>query len=197
MNAEAAARPRGRPRDPGVDEDILRAALDLLTEGGFERLSMEAVASRAGVAKATIYRRFPSKIDLVAAMMHTFAPPLAAPPDTGSVRTDLQAIAATLRESMCSTTDTGRMLPAMVSAAKEHDEVRDAMQRFTAARRKRIDHVVRAAIERGELREGTDAAVVGDMLVGAMLYRAVIRGGKLDKRFTDQVVDGLLDGFGT
>lgn len=176
---------------------MLRAALDLLTDGGFEKLSMEAVAAKAGVAKATIYRRFPSRIDLVAAMMQAFAPPQEAPPDTGSVRDDLLAIARALSESMCATSDTGRMLPAMVSAAREHDEVRDAMQRFTAARRRRVDHVVRAGIERGELRSDTDASVVGDMLVGAMLYRSVIRGGRLDQRFVAALVDGILAGFGT
>ena len=117
MNADAITRPRGRPRDPGVDEGILGAALDLITEGGFEKLSMEAVAARAGVAKATIYRRFPSKVELIVAMCQAFGPAVQPPPNTGSFRTDVAAIIEALNDNMCPTTDTGRLMPSMVSAA--------------------------------------------------------------------------------
>lgn len=197
MGTEAVSRPRGRPRDPGVDEDILNAAVDILTEGGFERLSMEAVAARAGVAKATIYRRFPSKVDLIVAMCQTFAPPVGDRPDTGSVRGDLVALVDSLGDSMCTTTTSGRLMPSMVSAAKENAEVREAMQRFSASRRRRIYDVVKAAVERGELRSDTEPDLIGDLLVGSMMYRIVIRGGKVDKKFKTSLVDGILAGFAT
>lgn len=196
MTSDAPTRPRGRPRDPEVDEGILNAAMDLLTEGGFEKLSMEAVAARAGVAKASIYRRFPSKVDLIVAMCQTFAPPIEARPDTGSFRTDLERLVVSLNDSMCPTSDTGRLMPSMVSAAKENAEVREAMQKFTAARRRRIYDVVRAATDRGELRPDADADVIGDLLVGSMMYRIIIRGGKVDKKFRTTLVDGIVDGFG-
>jgi len=196
MNAEATVRPRGRPRDPGVDEGILNAALDLITEGGFEKLSMEAVASRAGVAKATIYRRFPSKIELIVSMCQAFGPAIQPPPDTGAFRTDLEYLVGSLNDSMCPTSDTGRLMPSMVSAAKENAEVREAMQRFTAARRRRIYDVVKAGIERGDLRPDADPDTIGDLLVGAMMYRLIIRGGKVDKKFRTALVDGIISGFG-
>ena len=196
MNADANTRPRGRPRDPGVDEGILGAALDLITEGGFEKLSMEAVAARAGVAKATIYRRFPSKVELIVAMCQAFGPAVQPPPNTGSFRTDVAAIIEALNDNMCPTTDTGRLMPSMVSAAKENAEVREAMQRFTAARRRRIYDVVKAGIASGELRADADADAIGDLLVGSMMYRLIIRGGKLDAKFRTALIDGLIDGFG-
>jgi AcrR family transcriptional regulator len=193
----AAVRPRGRPRDPGVDEGILHAALDLITEGGFEKLSMEAVAARAGVAKASIYRRFPSKVDLIVAMCQAFGPAIQPAPDTGSFRGDLEFLVGSLNDSMCPTTDTGRLMPSMVSAAKENNpEVKEAMQQFTAARRRRILDVVKAGIDRGDVRADADPDAIGDLLVGAMMYRIVIRNGKVDKKFRTSLVDGLIGGFG-
>lgn len=192
----AAVRPRGRPRDPEVDTCILASAADILTEGGFEKLSMEAVAARAGVAKASIYRRFPSKVDLIVAMCQTFTPATAPEIDNGDVRTDLLQLVKFLVEGLSLTSDTGRLMPSMISAAKENLEVREALARFTASRRRRIDAIVQRAKERGELRKGTDADLIGDLLVGAVLYRIVIRGGKADKKFMVGIVDGILDGFG-
>src|SRR6266851_3683394 len=65
---------RGRPRDPGVDQAILTAAVDLLAEGGYARLTMEQVAARAGVGKASVYLRWPNKVALVAeAIQHRSA----------------------------------------------------------------------------------------------------------------------------
>jgi AcrR family transcriptional regulator len=82
-------RGRGRPRDPQTDERIIEAAADLLRKRGFERMTVDEVAARAGVGKATVYRRWPSKDDLaVAAMERLYA--LEIPhPDTGSIRGDL------------------------------------------------------------------------------------------------------------
>jgi len=195
MNADAVTRPRGRPRDPEVDGCILNAAVDVLTEGGFERFSVEAVASRAGVAKASIYRRFPSRVDLIVAMCQAFTPAAAPAIDTGEVRSDLLELLKFLADTLNSKTETGRLMPAMLSAAKEYTEVREAMAKFSASRRRRIDDIVTRAVERGQLSPDVDADLIGDLLVGAVLYRIVIRGGRVDKRFMVGVVDGLLSGF--
>lgn len=193
---DTGARPRGRPRDPGVDEGILEAAVELLTEGGFEKLSMEAVAARAGVAKASVYRRYPSRIELIVAMCQAYAAPQVTLPDTGSLRADLEQLVGFLNDSMCPTTTSGRIMPAMLSAAKEHAEVREAMQQFSATRRRRIYDIVKAAKARGELRADADADVIGDLVVGSMMYRIVIRNGKIDKKFRTALIDGVLQGFG-
>lgn len=194
-SADNPTRPRGRPRDPGVDEDILEAALGLLTEGGFEKLSMEAVATRAGVAKATIYRRYPSKVDLIVAMCQAFAPPEQPLPGTGSLPGDLAQLIDFLNSSMCSTSESGRLMPAMISAAKENLEVREAMQRFSNSRRRRIYDIVKSAKARGELCADADPDAIGDIVVGAILYRVVLRDGKVDKRFRASLVRAVTDGF--
>lgn len=194
MTTDSPARPRGRPRDPSVDDNIVNAAVDLLTEGGFERLSMEAVAARAGVAKATIYRRFACKVDLIVAMCQAFSPPISEAPNTGALRTDLEMWVSSLVDSLTSS-DTGRLLPAMISAAKENVEVREALHRFSATRRSRIIGIVAEAIDRGDLPPTADADLIGDVVVGALMYRTMIRGGVIDAPFIASLIDGVLGGF--
>lgn len=197
VTSEPTVRPRGRPRDPEVDTGILNAAIALLTEGGFEKLTMEAVACRAGVAKASIYRRFPSKVDLIVAMCHAFTPETAPDIDTGSIRSDLVALVTALAETMSDSSDTGRLMPSMLGAAKENPEVREALAEFSASRRTRTANIVRRAIERGELSSKAHADVIGDLIVGAVIYRTMIRNDRVDRAFTETIVDGILDGFGT
>ncbi|SDP25012.1 transcriptional regulator, TetR family [Klenkia soli] len=97
----ALPRPVGRPRDPALDVAILAAALELLGEGGMETCALDAVARRAGVGKATIYRRWPSKDDLVRDAFGSTAPELLPAEDQGSLVGDavgvLAALAAALR----------------------------------------------------------------------------------------------------
>src|SRR5947209_2508156 len=80
---------RGRPRDPAVDESILAAAVDLLAEAGYARLTMDQVAARAGVGKASVYLRWPNKVALVAEAIQHRSAVVPDVPDTGSLREDM------------------------------------------------------------------------------------------------------------
>src|SRR5260370_11663714 len=82
---------RGRPRDPAVDEAILAAAIDLLAEAGYARLTMDQVAARAGVGKASLYLRWPNKVALVAEAIQHRSAVVPEVPDTGSLREDMLA----------------------------------------------------------------------------------------------------------
>ena len=82
-------RGRGRPRDPETDERITTAAAELLLQRGFDRTTVDDVAARAGVGKATVYRRWPSKEDLAVAAMETLYNVEMPEPDTGDIRRDL------------------------------------------------------------------------------------------------------------
>lgn len=101
IDAPALPRPVGRPRDPSLDVAILAAALELLGEGGLDTCALDAVARRAGVGKATIYRRWRSKDDLVRDAFGSTAPDLLPAEDQGSLMADavavLSALAAALR----------------------------------------------------------------------------------------------------
>ena len=92
MNAGAQTR-RGRPRSEQADRAILDAALELFADAGFDGLTVEGVAARAGVGKATIYRRYPCKVDLVMASARFLTQVEAPQPDTGRVEDDLRATA--------------------------------------------------------------------------------------------------------
>ena len=112
---DAEARRPGRPRSAEADLAILEAAVDLFAEGGFDGLTVEGVAARANVGKATIYRRYPCKVDLVIAASRSFAlDGDDLPPDTGDTRADLHALVEWLI-AMVTTTPIGRALPMMVA----------------------------------------------------------------------------------
>lgn len=184
----------GRPRDPEVDRQLVDATVDLVSEAGFEGLTMEAVAKRAGVAKATVYRRFPSKVDLVVAVCHAVSPTLPEPPDTGSVRDDLLAVLTSVTQKL-QRSDTGRLMPAMVAASGHQPEVREALGRFSASRRSTTTAVLERAIERGELRADADVELLTDALVGPLIYRHLVTGRSTGpavlRRHIDQVVRGV------
>ncbi|MGH9122000.1 MAG: helix-turn-helix domain-containing protein, partial [Acidimicrobiales bacterium] len=95
----AAARHGGRPLDPSRDEAICQAALTLLAEVGYDRLTVEAVAARAGAGKATVYRRWASKAALVADALNQIAPPQHLP-DTGSLQGDCEVLCDIIAQAM-------------------------------------------------------------------------------------------------
>lgn len=190
---EPAVAGPGRPRDPRVDRDVLEAAVHLLSTGGYDALSVEAVAARAGVSRATVYRRYANRAELLDAACRTFARPEIEPPDTGSVRTDLIELVARL-EAMLTEHDTGGMLPAVLSAARAHAEVREALQRFISARRSPSLEVIRRGVDRGEIRSDVDPELLADMLNGAVVYRRLIKNNAVGGRRAAQLVDTLLSG---
>ncbi|HKY14575.1 MAG TPA: TetR/AcrR family transcriptional regulator [Microthrixaceae bacterium] len=190
---EAARPARGRPRDPELDDEILAAAAAIVSESGMEALTMDAVARRAGVAKATIYRRFPGKVDLIVATCNSVAPALPPTPDTGSVRGDLLVLLDHVLESVQGD-DRGSMMPSVIATAACNPEVREALHRFSANRRSRLTKVLKRAIERGELYEGIDAELVGDQLVGALTYRSLVAGRPLNRAVLERLVDQTLLG---
>jgi AcrR family transcriptional regulator len=173
----------GRPRSPEAHAAILRAALELAVEGGLRRLSMEAIAARAGVGKATIYRRWKSKEAVFAEAIGSIAvnPEV---PDTGTVRGDFEAASSAAVGGMAP--EAFRVLPRLLADAADDPELLEALrQALLRPRRAAIGEMVRRGIERGELRADVDVDLVSDMLIGPMIARVLMSGG--DPR----VLDGL------
>jgi AcrR family transcriptional regulator len=164
----------GRPRSPEAHAAILRAALELTAESGLRGLSMEAIAARAGVGKATIYRRWKTKEALFADALRTIA---VAPdiPDTGTVRGDIEE--ASGDPELLKALDTALLGP----------------------RRATIGAILRRGVARGELREDLDVDLVTDMLMGPLVARLLMSGG--DGRalvgLPMRVFDTLVAGIGT
>jgi AcrR family transcriptional regulator len=178
-----------------ADEAIREAAVDLFAERGFEGFSVEDVADRAGVSKATVYRRYPSKVDLVVEAASCLAADEITFPDTGNLRDDLRGLARSLVETF-KTSPAGRVMPVMTFERNRYPELDAGYRRFLADRKTRTRKLLQRAVERGELPPDTDVAVMGSMLVGPIFHRLMITQEPMDGAFVDKLVDALLRGFG-
>lgn len=197
MGSPEAPTTPGRPRSVAADAAILDAAIELLAEHGYDGMSVEAVAARAGVGKATIYRRYDSKAELlIAAMTHAKAAFGEGHPDTGNYRADLRAAVERLVR-MLRDSDVGRCLPAMLVARGHSASLGAADEEIVQGQLAQAKRRARAAVERGEIRDDVDLGILVDLVSGAVFYRAMISREPLDDRFVDRLVDTVLRGFGT
>jgi AcrR family transcriptional regulator len=187
----APERRPGRPRSVAVDEAILDAAIDAFIEGGWEGLTMEGVAARAGVAKTTIYRRHPGRLDLILAAAERLAEEKGAAPHTGTLRGDLLAMAHAYL-GMLSETRAGRAIPAMVAATAQHPELAAAYRVFLAERRREAAVPLERAVLRGEIPIGADPQVILDLLIAPLFYRAFVSHEPVDDRYVTRLVDAVL-----
>jgi AcrR family transcriptional regulator len=193
----ADTRRPGRPRSPEAHAAILRAALELAVEGGFRGLSMEAIAARAGVGKATIYRRWKSKEALFIEAISSIAlnPQV---PDTGSARGDFEVASEAAVGRMAP--EAFRVLPRLMADAADDPELLEALHvALVRPRRAAIAAIVRRGIERGELRPDIDVDLTSEMLIGPLITRVLLFGG--DVRALDgvpmRVWDALVHGIAT
>lgn len=175
----APARRPGRPRSEQAHEAILNAVIELLSEHGLKELTIEAVASRAGVGKTTIYRRWDTKHELVAEALSRLRPP-GAPSDRGSLLDDLAALVALQRERLDASA-LPRALPRLLGEAIDDTEFHaEIVARAVQPIRNILTEIVRRGIERGELRPDLDVEAMVDVLHAAPIYRLLMGGGSMD-----------------
>ena len=193
----AAARGRGRPRSEKAQKAILAAAIDLLLDQGLHAMSMDAVAERAGVSKATIYRWWPSKellaLDALATEWQVTGP--AVTRDTGSLRGDLLA---RLRPWLRQLRDKpyGRVVAGLVATAQADDEFAELyLERFVRPRRDAMRPVLLRAIDRGEIPRSVDLEIALDLIYGPIYHRMLHGHAPLDERFARNLVDTILAGI--
>ena len=190
-------RPPGRPRSAEADRAILRAAVDLLADEGYGGVTMEGVAARAGVGKATVYRRWSCKSALVVDALSTCREPGWQPPDTGSARDDLLAFVRGFMEHI-RTSDAGRVMPALVAELSRSPELALAFREdFVQPRRARVLEAVRRGVERGEVRAGVDPELVADGVVALLMHRFLVTGMEIDEDLPERVMDLLWRGIAT
>jgi AcrR family transcriptional regulator len=187
---------RGRPRSEKARLAILEAAAELLLARGLSEVSMDAVAERAGVSKATIYRWWPTKETLALdALYNEWAAVRPSPRDTGSLRGDLLSL---LRPwvRLASSRPYGRVIGALITEAQTDPAFAEVYRsRFVEPRREQGRAVLRRAIERGELPADTKIEVALDMLYGPIYHRLLHGHAPLSERFVRDVVDTAIGGL--
>ena len=193
--AGASAGQRGRPRSREADRAILAATLELLASKGLAAMSIEEVAARAGVGKATIYRRWPSKgllaLDAFVASFREQQPL----PDTGTLRGDLTAALRAWVRAVTST-PMGPMLTGLIAEAQHDQELRAAWRdRVLEPLRSQHRIMLDRAIARGEIPASVDREVVLDLFFGAAQHRLLLGHLPLTDDFIREVVDVILDGI--
>jgi len=195
--ATAATR-AGRPRDETREAAILAATLQVLAEVGYDRLTIDAVATAARASKATVYRRWPSKAPLVVDAMQTLKPKppegtTEAPcywPDTGSLRGDLVAGVQAFVDRLNS--DEGKLTAAVISAQMRDPELAQAMRAATYDDKRRSCRILAdRAIARGELTSPAGADTFVEVLPAIMFNRLLLSGQPLDETFVTHVVDDI------
>ncbi len=193
--SEAVQRPPGRPRSAESHQAIIRAVLELLVEDGFRSLTMEQVRARAGVGKATIYRRWSSKEELVrdaiVDLHHEFEAP-----DSGSFRGDYEAIAGMVMAS-AERAGAATFMPRLLAEAANDPELHAIFyEHLVEPRRGALRQILERAVERGELRDDVDLELAIDLLTGPTIYRLLITGGDFERLFSlDAMLDAVLGGL--
>jgi AcrR family transcriptional regulator len=195
QTVESPRRTPGRPRSEASHQAIIRATLELLLETGYRSLTMEGVRARAGVGKATIYRRWSSKEELVRDVVVFMHDDLQAP-DTGSLRGDYEGMAARVRAA-AQRAGAATVMPRLLGDVANDPELRAIFyDNLVEPRRAQMRAVLQRAVARGEIRDDVDIELIIDLFAGPVVYRLLITGGDYAQlHAVDAQLDALLNGL--
>jgi AcrR family transcriptional regulator len=186
----AVEAPRARRRSRRAEQAILESTIALLGEVGFSGLTVDGIAARAGVGKATIYRHWSSKAQVVIEAWRTFVPPVPQP-DTGGLRGDLLAIIGFMVQGL-GQSPLLRILPSLIEAAERDPELAALFREFVAGRAAVLRGVLERAAVRGELRPGLDLDLASSILVGPIFARRLVLREPFPPGYAETLVDTLL-----
>jgi AcrR family transcriptional regulator len=191
-----AQRSRGRPRDERIDCAVRRAVMEILNEVGYGRLTLEAVAARAGTSKPTLRRRWRSRQHLVvSALVQTMG--VSPTPDTGCTHCDLIAGIRTLSHAF-TTTVGRRALPALIADLADDPELEsEFLNELFHPRRAATAAALRRGIRRGDIRPDADIDLLLDMLGATAYYRVLFNHLPLTPTLAEDVVEVVLAGVAT
>ena len=182
---------RGRPRLESTDQAIFTAAAELIGERGYDGFSMAAVADRAGVAKTTVYRRWPTRSHLALETMTSVM--RVSLLDSGDLRADLLCFARTLAAALRQP-GTRRLIAELTLASIQRPELAGAFQRLFLQRRIDAQATIDRARSKGELRGGVDRELLIDQIAGPLYYRALLAADGPADAYAEDLVDAVLEG---
>ena len=184
----------GRKRDLTRDPEILEATIDVLAETGFDGMTIDMVAARAKAGKATVYRRWASKADLVidaVACMKNADLDFDHLPDTGSLRGDL--VAMIKPHSIDDAQKKIHVMAGIVSMISKHPELTDSLYAIMVEPRARVNRFfLNRAIERGEITADIDIDMLSMVSASMVTYRTLMLRKTVDRAFLISIIDGVL-----
>lgn len=184
----------GRPRSEKTKSDILTAAYDLLLEKGFDAVTVEKIAEKAGVSKATIYKWWPNKAGVV---MDGFLDATAVKlpiPDTGSSLEDMRMQISNFVKFLKSRE--GNVLVEIIGEGQSDSNLAEIYREaYFKPRRNISKEILERGIKRGELKEDLDIELAIDLLWGPMFYRVLITGASVEDSFVEALVNSVFDGI--
>ncbi|MBW2427196.1 MAG: TetR/AcrR family transcriptional regulator [Deltaproteobacteria bacterium] len=182
----------GRPRSEEAHQAILDATLDLLVEVGYSALTVEGVAQRAGVGKATIYRRWPSKLPLVVEAFSRL--PRFEEVDSGSLVQDLKATLRAYLEAF-NASALSIVFPSLAGERAHNPELSKMIEPVARSRREPFVRIFQRARDRGEISPDTDIDLAADLVLGPISVAVFFRGGRVTPDMAEPIVDLALFGI--
>jgi AcrR family transcriptional regulator len=172
------------------EAELLEVTLRLLQEHGYDGLTVDAVAMTARASKATVYRRWPSKAELVLAAFIEGIRQVAVPPDTGTLRGDLLRVGQLVCEQAGRHASTMR---AVLFEMSRNSALNDVMQhQFLDQRKALIQHILRQAVERGEIEAAAISNELWDLLPGYLVFRSILANRPPTERTVQALVDDVI-----
>lgn len=179
-------RPGGRAAR--VRSDVLAAAADLLETVGYDELTYDEVAQRAGVHRTTVYRRWPTKPELVADAVDVHSEEHVPIPDTGSLQDDLRVLAASVAANI-SSPGGARRSRSIIAAAATSEQLSESVYALMTRRVALAEPILERAAARGEIAHDIDRRVFVEAVVAPIWFRLLLTGESIDDAFLDAVVD--------
>ncbi|CAI6084214.1 TetR/AcrR family transcriptional regulator [Cohnella sp. JJ-181] len=185
---------RGRPRDPKTQQAILAASYQLLLEIGFGAVTVEKIAERAGVSKATIYKWWPNKAAVVMDGFLSAASARLPVPDTGDVFEDVLIHAVNVTRFL--TSSEGKIITSLIGEGQFDPGVAEAYRtRYFQPRRQEAKGILDKGIRRGQLQDTLDVGLGVDLLYGPVFYRLLVTGEPLDDDYVRRLVTSGFEGI--
>ncbi|MFJ2755404.1 TetR/AcrR family transcriptional regulator [Nocardioides sp. NPDC087217] len=177
---------------PDVTAAIVTAVLGELVERGYARLAMEGVAKRAGTSKSSLYRRWPTKQDMVLAVLADISVPMADVVDTGDLRRDMRAAAESMAAWLAAE-PYAKIIPDLIAEAHRTPALAEAISISIAEpRRAHLRSLLTRAIDRGDLPADTDLEMAQDIVAALIYWRLVVRQAPVESHYLDHVTDTAL-----
>lgn len=183
-----------RGEDPRIERTrhaVRRATLQVLADRGYAAFTVEAVAGTARVAKSTIYRHWPTRIDLISDALQTLNRQPSSPEAAASIRDAIEHLLVHLAKAF-SDSVLSSCMPALIEAAEHHPEVAAFLHKYSSTRRQTLVDLIRAGVDSGDLPGYLDPDLASLALAGPIIYRRLMTPGPFPADQVDDLLEQVL-----